>query len=129
MSKQLEIIYREESPFILAMNLVFCHHYKKDKQQMSIGYAVHENSIYLFDYKNNDKLPITEFPYPMNCYQVTNFVWGWLQNNEPREKDGWYGGDGDNIKGWKITTDKTGPGSDNWGSFVRIQPYFIYYGK
>ena len=128
MSYSISILMRYKAEFEQALRLAFMAE-STNKETKWIGYAVSDNCLLLFSYKNGDELTISDLPYSMNFEQTKEFAWGWLQSVEPREKDGWYGGDGDNVKGWKLTTEGVGVGSDNWGAFVKIQPYYIYYGK
>jgi len=130
MNNDIKITYRGKNVFDLAMKLAFTSEYKEDKLQEVVGYKIHNNTMYLFDYKS-DTTPegFIELPYKMGLDEIILFVWGWLLKTKSKghEPDT----DGSVHEGFTITTDGTDwrGGSGFYNTFIAIRPTWIVYGK
>lgn len=132
MNNKLNYTYRGKHVFDLAMRLAFTTEYEKDKLKGVVGYKIHNNTMFLFDFygeSNKEDKDYVKLPYVMNLEQAISFVWGWFDGVSPNENKP--DSDGDVVKGFTITTDGTDwrGGINFYHSFIAIKPTWIVYGK
>lgn len=130
MNNNIKIEYRGKHVFDLAMQLAFTDEYEKKELAKVVGYKIHNNTMFLFSYKGSDPgAGFIDFPYAMTLAEIIPFVWGWLNNTKPTEREP--DTDGSVKQGFCTTTEGTDwhGGSGFYGSFVAIKPTWIVYGK
>lgn len=129
-NNEINIEYIGKHVFDLALQLSLTSEYKQDKTQEIYGYKIHNNSLYLFGYKDNKGIPdFVPFPFAMGLHEIQTFCYGWLCHAEPIGE--YPDTDGSVENGFRITTDKCDwrGGSGFYGSVIRIEPIYIVYGK
>lgn len=124
--RTFEFIFRTKEDFIACMDVALrSKHILNQKYYTCDGYEIQDNILILSDRSNNTK--VTKLPYAFNKDQIIEFAWGWLQSKEP--KGAAPNTDGSVAKGFKITTEDTGIGTDDWSSFLAIKPIWLVYPK
>jgi len=130
MEIEVTVANTTKEAFEMAMRLVFLDVYSYDnkspnnKKCTCNGYVIKDNELFLSYYSKK----CTLFPYEYNIQQTIDFAWGWWENNKKptaHEPDT----DGSTKVAWKLTTQKCGVGSDDWGMFVCVKPIWFIYGK
>jgi hypothetical protein len=120
----------EKEAFEMALRLIALDVYsyggpsKVEKIFKCIGYKIEDNKLFLSKY--SDKC--TKFAYDFNIQQTIDFAWGWYESNKKptgNEPDT----DGSTEVAFRITTEKCGVGSNDWGMFASIEPIWFIYGK
>lgn len=130
MNNNVSITYISKHVFDLAIMLALTSEYEPEKKETIIGYAIHNNMLFLYTHEPSDKLTgYSSFPYKLNVGLITAFAWGWLEQSKPTQ--GQPDTDGSVEKGFTITTEGCDwrGGSKFYGSIISIYPSWIIYGK
>jgi hypothetical protein len=118
-NREFKITSEGKEDFALSIKIAF------GKYNKATGYMVKDNTLVFFwGSSNENAIPL---PYPMGSTQATEFAWGWLELNEPTEKEPSH--DGDNGKGFTVYCDFWGHVMKNSYAFVGIKPEWAWYGK
>jgi len=131
MNNDISIKFISKPIFDAAMRLAFMDEYETKKPLEVIGYRIHKNAMYLFDYKtdSNSGEGFVNLPYAMGVEEVISFVYGWLGKTKPdyEQPDT----DGSVEQGFEITTEGTDwrGGLKFYHSFIAIRPIWIVYEK
>lgn len=136
---EFSIKYTGRRPFEVAVQMAFVSEYEREAKPVTInGYKIIDNVMYLSRY--SDKPDIIKFPYPFNMKQVTDFIYGWLENSKPtgEEPDT----DGSTKHGWVICNYENAKDgqyfydapinkqfSNDWGLLFCVKPVWLVYGK
>jgi len=110
--------------FEIAFKLLALDNAPFGKEFKCCGYKIINNELFLFRY--SDKCE--KFPYEFNLKQTIEFAWGWWENNQkPNEVEP--DTDGSTKVAYEISTERSGVGSFDWGTFVSLKPIWFVYGK
>lgn len=108
---ELKVLAETKEQFELAMKLAF------EAFNKASHWSVLNNKLYLYWHESKDT---NKLPYDLNVNQAIEFVWGWLENQEPTGNEPNF--DGSVHEGFKIE-------NTNGYSFVSIEKVWTIYGK
>ena len=116
-NRKIDLHLEGKEDFELAMKLAM-------DVTMTEGYRIDKGMLILYKADSDRAIKL---PYKMGVHETINFVWGWLQQNPPQEKEPDH--DGHNGRGFRIFNESWGQVGGEWQAFIAIKPIWAMYGK